>query len=215
MKRKTMTLVLCLLAALALVSVGFASWVISADANEAKTGNITVDTVTDQRLSLEVSLATGSKPDLTFGKNDSNNPNHWFYNNGDLTENLEVVYNVKVTADNQAIAPKTINVTLTETSETYVTAFNAGVVGELPATVRAVPVDNKVGEYTITITLTWGEKFGGNNPCDYFKGKNINDATGFTAPEPQTWGDYAAKYMKEVEKIQNASYKLTITVSNK
>lgn len=214
MKRKTMTLVLCLLAALALVSVGFASWVISADANKEQTGNITVDTVTDQRLSLEVSLATGSKPDLTFGKNGSNNSNHWFYNNGDLTENLTVVYKVKVTADGKAITPETITVDLTETTGTYKTASDAKVVGALP-TVTAVPVAGVVGEYTITIKLTWGEKFGNGNPCEYFKEKNINDATGFEAPEPQTWGDYAAKYMKEVEKIQNASYKLTITVSNK
>ncbi len=214
MKRKTMTLVLCLLAALALVSVGFASWVISVDANKEQTGNITVDTVTDQRLSLEVSLAEGSKPDLTFGKNDSNNSNHWFYNNGDLTENLTVVYNVKVTADGKAITPKTITVDLTETSETYKTASDAKVVGALP-TVTAEPVTDKVGEYTITIKLTWGEKFGGNNPCDYFKGKDIDGATGLAETEPQTWGDYAAKYMKEVEKIKNASYKLTITVSNK
>ena len=57
MKRKTMTLVLCLLAALALVSVGFASWVISADANKTVSGNIKVDTVEDKRLSADVTLS--------------------------------------------------------------------------------------------------------------------------------------------------------------
>ena len=48
MKRKTMTLVLCLLAALALVSVGFASWVISADAQGNKEGQIIVDAVVEK-----------------------------------------------------------------------------------------------------------------------------------------------------------------------
>lgn len=55
MKRKTMTMLLCLLTVLSIVGVGFASWVITAEATEIRTGNIVVDTVTDERLSIIVS----------------------------------------------------------------------------------------------------------------------------------------------------------------
>ena len=48
MKRKTLTLTLSILACLALIGVGFASWIISADATKNEKGNIIVDTVKDK-----------------------------------------------------------------------------------------------------------------------------------------------------------------------
>ena len=64
MKRKTLTLVLCLLTVMSLVGVGFASWVISADTSVEETGKIVVDTVTDNRLTLEV--GTVANKDIVF-----------------------------------------------------------------------------------------------------------------------------------------------------
>ena len=52
MKRRSLTLVLCLLATLSLASVGFAAWVISAGDIENATGQINVDTVTDNRIMI-------------------------------------------------------------------------------------------------------------------------------------------------------------------
>lgn len=54
MKRKTLTLTLSILACLALIGVGFASWVISADTSTNATGSFIVDTVTDNRLVVEM-----------------------------------------------------------------------------------------------------------------------------------------------------------------
>ena len=53
MKRKTLTLTLSILACLALIGVGFASWIISADTSTNATGSFIVDTVTDNRLVVE------------------------------------------------------------------------------------------------------------------------------------------------------------------
>ena len=50
MKRKTLTLTLSILACLALIGVGFASWIISADTSTTAQGSFIVDTVTDNRL---------------------------------------------------------------------------------------------------------------------------------------------------------------------
>ena len=61
MKRKTLTLVLCLLTVMSLVGVGFASWVIDADASAPVEGNIIVDTVADKRLELAVAFKNDQK----------------------------------------------------------------------------------------------------------------------------------------------------------
>ena len=50
MKRKTLTLTLSILACLALIGVGFASWIISANTSTKAEGSFIVDTVTDNRL---------------------------------------------------------------------------------------------------------------------------------------------------------------------
>lgn len=54
MKRKTLTLTLSILACLALIGVGFASWIISADTSTNAKGSFIVDTVTDNRLVVEM-----------------------------------------------------------------------------------------------------------------------------------------------------------------
>lgn len=54
MKRKTLTLTLSILACLALIGVGFASWIISAGATKNAEGSFIVDTVTDNRLVVEM-----------------------------------------------------------------------------------------------------------------------------------------------------------------
>ena len=60
MKRKTLTLTLSILACLALIGVGFASWVISAGKTETVTGNIVVDDVSDKRISLTYEWVGGN-----------------------------------------------------------------------------------------------------------------------------------------------------------
>ena len=53
MKRRTLTLTLCLFSLITLFSVGFAAWVIWADVSPAESeGNIIVDTVSDERVTL-------------------------------------------------------------------------------------------------------------------------------------------------------------------
>ena len=65
MKRKSLTLLVCLLACLALGSVGFAAWVITNDANAQDTGTIRVDVVKDARLSISAEITEGER--IIFG----------------------------------------------------------------------------------------------------------------------------------------------------
>lgn len=211
MKRKTMTLVLCLLAALALVSVGFASWVIASDAHDDVTGNIVVDTVADKRLNVTVTPTDAS---FVFGYLESQEEGKWFYNDPtdvSLKEKLdEVTFVIKVTdGDNNPIDPASIKLTLTA-DEKYTIAANANLVTKLPTSITANKTEK--GTYNAKIKLGWGEKFGSVNPYTFFADKNIGDVSTETG---LTWGAYAAKYMKEVENLKNVKFTLTVNVSNK
>ena len=58
MKRKTLTLTLCLLALVALFSVGFAAWVVTAPINDTDaSGNFVVEEVSDERVTLTATIA--------------------------------------------------------------------------------------------------------------------------------------------------------------
>ena len=88
MKRKTLTMVLCLLTCLSLVGVGFASWVISSGDTEKLTGNIQVDTVTDHRFTFG-EAALGEEDIIYFGMNDNTEiPGAWLTNTEVKKENL-------------------------------------------------------------------------------------------------------------------------------
>ena len=56
MKRKSLTLLVCLLACLALGSVGFAAWVITSDNSDTTTGQVRVDVVKDARLQVNAEI---------------------------------------------------------------------------------------------------------------------------------------------------------------
>lgn len=130
MKRKTLTLVLCLLTVMSLVGVGFASWVISADASQTVTGDIIVDTVTDERYDLEIGTVTAT--DIIFAAPESkeNYTNAWLTqkfaaDETTIYENLIVSYpctltkkdGSKFTANGDVVNEVYYNVVFTEPAE--------------------------------------------------------------------------------------------------
>lgn len=98
MKRKTLTLTLSILACLALIGVGFASWIISADAAKKAEGSFIVDTVNDKSYKVEGTWL-GNQSKITFGAPATmNEVNPWLTNNSEgKTENLTVTYQLSVT----------------------------------------------------------------------------------------------------------------------
>lgn len=96
MKKRIITLVLSALAAVLLVGVGFASWVVSqGDANE-QTGNILVETVKDERLAVTV---TPDGKSFQFGAPATGATEGWLHEDGEnaIPENLVVTFKVEVT----------------------------------------------------------------------------------------------------------------------
>lgn len=224
MKRRSLTLVVCLLATLSLASVGFAAWVISAGDTEQLTGSITVETVTDERyvikdLSVEGVVLVdenGEKtenvaPNFVFGKTDPDKDgytppaNPWLKNS--TIEKLSLVVKFKVYqkaagAGNADLEIKTKDkITITNTFESL------SDLGTYASIAAANPEANYVDNYfTFTISLQWGSEWSGENPFDYYNGEEMTDALALEAKTKLT-----AMY----NALNGATYKLTVDVQPK
>lgn len=197
MKRKSLTLLVCLLACLALGSVGFAAWVITNDANAQDTGTIRVDVVKDARLSITAEITEGER--IIFGAKEKDPlvANSWmkYEETNDegvlLNENLKAT--MKIVIGNFDYVD-TLTITLTEdTSAYYAQAKALGYVGELPVITKtaeelkaiadaAADDENKIVDGTLTVYLdiefAWGDTFGGVNPIDYYNAQEYSDVLG-------------------------------------
>lgn len=226
MKRKTLTLTLCLLVCLSLIGVGFASWIITSTNTKSEEGNIIVDVVEDQRLEVtyawvkdaEGTTTLDTAPELTYGiKDDVTGAPTWLSNT--TKESLTAYLKITVTnPDGSAYTNANITATLSAKDGKYTAANTAKLVGALPTlTVDNGNIANKGnGVYILTISLTWGEKFNGTNPAATFADKAVDDAlpTGLTDADHNTCGDYASYYLNELyTKLTGAKYNLDITVN--
>lgn len=216
MKRKTLTLTLSILACLALIGVGFASWVISAEvsANPAE-GSFIVDTVTDKSYKVEGAwLDNQSK--ITFGApaTMSGVENAWLTNNSeDKKENLTVTYKLTVTyGDNTpatGIKDKIITTVSAPADPNYTAAVEGGlIIAPTNATVVEAPEGN--GKYNITVTYQWGEHFDNVNPYTYYKEKRPTDKLNGTET---TYMQDAKTSLETLSKIEaSVKFILSITV---
>lgn len=207
MKRKTMTLVLCLLAALALVSVGFASWVISAGTSDTTEGTITVDEVIDKRLEI-------TKPQWVDGSNFyfggptaeqraliSSDKTVWLTNEDSeekLTLSFTFTVSYKGTTYTKGDAVVTGSIAEQGEANLYNTAKTEGYVGELP---EVVIKEGENGLFTATITFTWGNKFGNTNPYVYYNNNK-------TESDAQT----AIDSLTALHALNAAKFTITLTV---
>ena len=178
MKRKTMTMMLCLLTVLSLVGVGFASWVINAGDEVSASGNIQVDVVDDYRFTF------GSTPTLTtihFGMDNSETISKAWLTNADKNkENLIATFDITLTsASALSGTTKEIWDAAVEVTAAYslaavadggnttegVAAYNAAVTAKaiiVPAddlTVTFKEATTTTAKYTVTIVFGWGEAF--------------------------------------------------------
>ncbi len=223
MKRRSLTVLLCLLAIISLASVGFASWVISAGDTEEVTGNIQVETVTDKRLvisgvslSAENFIFTG-KPQTTTVTNP------WLKYDNSTTEVLSSVLSFNVAFKDKTTVTNGTNATITvkwdkSTEELLLGAVEEGYILAVPT----LSLTGSEGEYSVNITFQWGTKFGGtaptgegdagtagSNPFDYFNKKEVAGVSHYEKEGEEveagtegavaiTWADVAAETMKDL-----------------
>ena len=180
MKRKTLTLTLSILACLALIGVGFASWIISAEVSATPAeGSFIVDTVTDRSYKVEGAWLNNQSK-ITFGAPDTMNAeNPWLTNDSEgKTENLTVTYQLTVTYGDgtkaTGIANKITAVVTAPKNENYTAAVNGKLI-IAPTNATVVEDPEGSGKYNITVTYQWGEHFGKDNPYTYYNAKKATE----------------------------------------
>lgn len=212
MKRKTLTLTLSILACLALIGVGFASWIISADATKKAEGSFIVDTVTDNRLVATGRWITINGEEVTSNDNSAkvsfgapatmDNTKAWLTNDGKGTvAKLTVVYELTVKTKGgefvSNLADNAITGTVSCANETYDPKYVA-----LPT----LTVTNKGnGIYYLQLDFNWGTDFGGKNPYDYYNAKTYTDELAQEAFDKLT----------AIEALNNITFIFDIQVANK
>lgn len=213
MKRKTLTLTLVLLSCLALIGVGFASWVISTNTTKEVEGNILVDTVTDNRLTVETAWLN-DKSSVIFGWKNGDYTYNWLKNSdNDFVENLTVTLVVTV-KDNDGNATAAGNITATINGGTknaesgefeddkYTAAKEANLVGALP-TASVTAVEGQTGVYHVSFTFTWGSAFNAQNPLEYYNSQAYSD----------TLATAAKTNLEALEALNNSKFTVTLTVT--
>lgn len=200
--KKNLVMFTSVFASLAILSTGFAAWVISGGDTNAKTfGDITVDTVEDRRhniLSIDcVDADENTKGKIIFGHpKNATATDEWLKNdNPDTVEKLVTVFKVTVkNANGKAVAEifDKGNCIVTasakaSTSANYTEAFNQHYVGELP-TVKFVSSETETNDATnldstgsifVRLEFKWGSKFtkDGNvvNPYVYYNALSVDE----------------------------------------
>lgn len=217
MKRKTLTLTLSILACLALIGVGFASWIISANTSTTAQGSFIVDTVTDNRLEAtgrwititkdsgenEVVTSDDNSAKVSFGAPATmDKTNAWLTNDKKgTTEKLTVVYELTVKTKGEEfvsnLSGDEITGTVSCSDETYDPKYVA-----LPT----LTVTNKGnGIYYLQLDFDWGTDFGGKNPYVYYNEKVYSDAL----------AEEAFNKLDAIKALNNITFTFNISVENK
>lgn len=208
MKRKTLTLTLSILACLALIGVGFASWIISAEVSATPAeGSFIVDTVTDRSYKVEGAWLS-NQSNITFGAPTTmnNTSDTWLTNDSkDKKENLTVTYQLTVTYGNGSkatgIANKITAVVTAPESASYTAAVNGKLI-IAPTNATVEETGEGTGVYNITVTYQWGEHFGKVNPYTYYNAKTATD----------TLTDSTTTYMQDAKTSLDTLSKIEETV---
>lgn len=206
MKRKTLTLTLSILACLALIGVGFASWIISANTSTTAQGSFIVDTVTDKTYKVEGAWLN-SQSKITFGAPATMNARDpWLTNDSEgKTENLTVTYQLTVTyvdgSKAAGIANKITAVVTAPENANYTAAVNGKLI-IAPTNATVEETGEGTGVYNITVTYQWGEHFGKVNPYTYYNGKTATD----------TLTDSTTTYMQDAKTSLDTLSKIEETV---
>lgn len=218
MKRKTLTLTLVLLSCLALIGVGFASWIISANTTKEVEGNISVDTVTDNRLTVDTEWTT--KSSVIFGwKNLEGIEKPWLKNSDmtELTNNQKYAENLTITLKvtvkdaegknlkNAATDGFSAKIEISDSTQktNYEQAVTDKLVGQLPT---ANIEHTETGIYLVSFTFTWGSAFGGETPTNPYIYYNQQTYSESIATEAST-------NLKKLEKLKDIQFKITLTVT--
>ena len=185
-KRKIILFGVLIFTSIALISTGFAAWIMSANASKNKDGNITVGTVTDANLKIEDPLLTQDK--FLFEPKESDNTGR-VRNDGTNFESLTTTLTTKVSPTTyisslviklqvpagvyDASTDPFKYIVLPEGFENWTKSDdNKTYTGTKTLNITEV---KKAGTYNLSeiIAFKWGKAFDGSNPGEYFDRSDI------------------------------------------
>ena len=230
MKRKTLSLTLCLLTCLALIGVGFAAWVITYSDTDSKTGNINVETVVTNEYDFVI-IDEAQSFNFTKPAHPQEFSNPWLTITSETTEVLSVSFDVKVVnksaqgSENKgiqlsfktylAVADKPEVTVSFKVADTYTSQWTAVTGANLLKDFTIAVGQKEFTEaggyvYTITISTDWGTALNGQNPYNYYNAQNMTASNG---KEPSvTFAKEAENNMKLIAALSGANYTLTLAI---
>lgn len=177
------------LSAASLVSVGFASWVISQGDSKDASGTIIVDNVDNQVHQLTLTWVTdadgatplGSNPQVIFGHPATMNISEAWLTNNDNTKVEALTFYLKVECtnvdsstaissviENDPVVTSTGGGTVSEGKTGYAGALTDTLVAALPTASKSATNFDANGSFVYTIEFDWGALFGGDNPYVHY-----------------------------------------------
>lgn len=219
-KRKGILMASAILGSAAIVSTGFAAWVITVNESDEAIGQIQVEEVRDETITLKA--ANLSTPAVKFGAAADTVPNSkgWLKPEGGQ-EILDVVITVNV--EKGADKCKTFEATVSECDANgnalqleegqvgpYAAAYAAGYVAALPTPVVSYTTGAETG--TVTLNFEWGSYFGDVNPTNFYNQYDYNVVRADAKTLGHTYAQDAASVLaSNVFRALNGSYfKVTI-----
>ena len=224
-KRKGILMASAILGSAAIVSTGFAAWIITTPAEETAQGTIAVDTVSDNRVKLSVDWTTGDG-NVKFGTDGgtytwtdtSVTPNKvqnaWLQTSGTtVQENL--THKLTVTASYINGEAHKVDGVVQKPTGTVTASFKVYKAGEeytlssqeqtlvvIPTIQSSYTLVN--GTFEIDCSFAWGTAFDGKNPNEFYNTQKYTDDLG-----TQAYNNLLATYA-----LNELTYQLVLTYSN-
>ena len=195
-KRKIILFGVIVFMSIALISTGFAAWVMSQEKKQSKSGNVTVGAVTEGNI--EVILDELTVKDFKFEPKESDTTGRVRNDNTNF-ESLTVTVTGTI-KNTQFLKEATIKMNVKDAVKQ---AETAGYIilpecanSEVVLTLTESGTNEK--KFSYDITFKWGSKFGGENPGEYYDSAAFNPSEGELSSFEGTQEKKITAYIKSV-----------------
>lgn len=213
-KRKIILFGVIVFMSIALISTGFAAWVMSQEKKQSTSGNVTVGAVTEGNI--EVILDPLTVKDFKFEPKESDTTGR-VRNDGTNFESLTVTVTGTI-KNTQFLKEATIKMNVKDAVKQ---AETAGYIilpecanSEVVLTLTESGTNEK--KFSYNITFKWGSKFGGENPGEYYDSDAFNpseeELNGFEGTQEEKITAYIKSVLNAFhELLDTATYEVVVT----
>lgn len=195
-KRKIILFGVIVFMSIALISTGFAAWVMSQEKKQSTSGNVTVGAVTEGNI--EVILDPLTVKDFKFEPKESDTTGR-VRNDGTNFESLTVTVTGTI-KNTQFLKEATIKMNVKDAVKQVETAgyiiLPECANSEVVLTLTESGTNEK--KFSYNITFKWGSKFGGENPGEYYDSAAFNPSEEELSSFEGTQEEKITAYIKSV-----------------